>query len=207
MLQTRRVFLLTGLAAAGLLSACVGGTFRTSFARPVPAATAAGWRLAGVRVAVPESLTVSEQKSYLPRADIVWREDPPGDRRAQVAAILKAAATRGASGLRGSRPVILELTVSRFHALTFEAELRFEEAGVHNIIFTARVLDAAGGAVLYGPEEIEASLPALSGAQMRAARARGETQKSQISAHVAATIAGWLGLGPDPRGTFARSGG
>ncbi|MCB6177015.1 hypothetical protein LHP98_02580 [Rhodobacter sp. Har01] len=204
--QSRRHFLFAGLAAAGLAAGCVGGGFRTAYDAPVPADLAAGWRLAGVRVDVPDSLTVSEQKSYLPRADIVWREDPPGDRRAQVAAILKAAATRGAAGLRGSRPVTLELTVSRFHALTFEAEQRFDQAGVHNIGFTARVLDASG-AVVYGPTEVEASLPALSGDEMRAARARGETQKSQISAHVAATIAGWLGLGADPRGTFARSGG
>jgi hypothetical protein len=61
--------------------------------------------------------------------------------------------------------------------------------------------------VLKGPDRIEASLPALAGVEMATARARGETQKSQITAHVARVIAGWLGLGPDPRGKFSRLGG
>ncbi|MGL5009951.1 MAG: DUF6778 family protein, partial [Paracoccaceae bacterium] len=79
-------------------------------------------------------------------------------------------------------------------------------SGVHNIDFVAQVTDASTGEVLAGPEVIEAALPALSGELMRAARARGETQKSQITAHVRATIAGWLGAGPDNRGEFSRSG-
>ena len=41
---------------------------------------------------------------------------------------------------------------------------------------------------------------------MAQARAAGQSQKSQITAHVAATIAGWLGVGPDPRMTFTRAG-
>lgn len=41
---------------------------------------------------------------------------------------------------------------------------------------------------------------------MKAARRKGITQKSMITNHVAATIAGWLGLGPDNRGSFTRQG-
>lgn len=203
-LSRRGIF---SLAFSAFLVACVGGgRFETTYDRPLPAAVTTGWRVADVRVSVPDTLVVSEEKTYLPTADIVWREDPVGDRRAQVATIMRNAVLRGASGLRGARRVIIDISVTRFHALTFEAELRLSNAGVHNIDFVARVVDAASGAVLAGPVPIRAELPALSGEAMRAARRRGETQKSQISAHVARTIAGWLGIGPDPRNSFSRSG-
>ncbi len=204
MFLTRRTALL-GLSAT-LLSACVGGSsFETAY-DPVPPDLARGWRLAEVRVSVPKTLTVSEAKTLLPNADIVWREDPPGDRHAQVATIIQTAVRSGAQGLRGPRPVIIDITVTRFHALTFEAELRNRDWGVHNIDFTARVLDARSGAVLLPTTTIRAELPALSGPRMSEARSRGVTQKSMIVSHVSKTIAGWLGLGPDNRGKFSRQG-
>lgn len=204
MFLTRRTALL-GLSAT-LLSACVGGgTFETAY-DPVPPDLAKGWRLAGVRVSVPKTLTVSEAKKLLPNADIVWREDPPGDRHAQVGKIIQTAVQSGAQGLRGPRPVIIEVTVTRFHALTFEAELSANDWGVHNIDFTARVLDAGSGAVLLPTTLIRAELPALSGTRMSEARSRGVTQKSMIIGHVSKTVAGWLGLGPDNRGKFSRRG-
>ena len=61
-----------------------------------------------------------------------------------------------------------------------------------------------GGAYV---EFIEAALPALAGDQMKAARARGETQKSQITANLVRTFRGWLGIGEDPRFQFQRLGG
>ena len=203
---SRRSVLGLLLGSPMFLSACVGGSFRTYYPEAISAEVSRGWRVTDVRVSVPNTLKVSEAKSLLPTADIVWREDPEGDRRAQVATIMRNATLRGAAGLRGSRPVVIELTMLRFHALTFEAETRLSDAGVHNIFFIATVIDAGTGAILAGPVEIEASLPALSGDQMKAARARGESQKSQITAHVALTIAGWLGIGADPRGEFSRSG-
>jgi hypothetical protein len=200
----RRAALL-GLTAV-LLSACVGGgTFETAY-DPLPADVTRAWRLADVRVNVPRDLTVSEAKSLLPQADIVWREDPLGDRYAQVGTIMGEAVTRGASGLRGARPVVIDVTVTRFHALTFEAEQRGQNWGVHNIRFIAQVSDARTGEVLVPATEIRSELPALSGDQMRAARQKGVTQKSMITSHVAKTVSGWLGTGPDNRGTFSRRG-
>lgn len=201
---TRRIALL-GLSAA-LLTACVGGSsFKTEYT-PVPAEVAKSWRLAEVRVSVPKSLAVSEAKTLLTSADIVWREDPLGDRHAQVGKIIQTAVLRGAQGLRGSRPVIIDITVTRFHALTFEAELSNSDWGVHNIDFIAQVVDARTGEVLLPATKIRAETPAWSGAKMKALRAKGQTQKSIITNHVAATVAGWLGLGPDNRGTFSRQG-
>jgi len=77
---------------------------------------------------------------------------------------------------------------------------------VHNIQFDIQVVDARSGQVLAGPVHIQADLPALSGAAMADARQNGVTQKSMITAHVAETIASWLGLIADNRGTFARLG-
>lgn len=194
-------------ASALLLSACVGGggSFKTDY-DPLSADASRAWRLADVRVDVPRTLVVSEAKSLLPTADIVWREDPLGDRYAQVDTIMTDAITRGAQGLRGGRRVIIDVTVTRFHALTFEAEQRGQNWGVHNVDFTARVLDAATGEVLVPATAIRAELPALSGTQMREARRKGVTQKSMITNHVAKTVAGWLGIGPDNRGEFSRQG-
>ena len=200
---TRRAALF-GMTAV-LLSACVGSTHETAY-DPLSADVTSGWRLAEVRVDVPKTLTVSEAKSLLPQADIVWREDPLGDRYAQVDTIMTNAITKGAQGLRGARPVIIDVTVSRFHALTFEAELRDQNWGVHNIDFTARVVDARTGEVLIPATAIRAETPALSGEQMREARRNGQTQKSMITNHVARTVQGWLGIGPDNRGEFSRQG-
>lgn len=205
MTVARRMALCLGMAGLLALAGC-GSSFSTAYDEPIPADVSRGWRVVDVQVSVPETLSVSEARSLAPAADIVWREDPPGDRRAQVAAVVRQGALDGTRGLRGQRPVIVQVTVSRFHALTFEAETRARNAGVHNIAFVARVVDARSGAVLAGPDGIEASLPALAGVTMTEARLRGETQRSQITAHLAAVFAGWLGAGPDPRQTFSRFG-
>ena len=204
MICSRRLFLLSSLLVP--LAAC-GSTYMTDFPAPIPADVSRRWRLAGVQVDVPATLTVSEDHGLVPAADIVWREDDPrGDRHAQVAAILQTAITAGARGLRGREPVLLQIRVTRFHALTLEAEVLLSDAGVHNIQFDISVIDRHSGQVLAGPTHIYADLPALSGQAMQVARARGETQKSQIEAHVAATVAAWLGIGPDVRGSFTRLG-
>lgn len=189
------------------LSGCIGTRiFQTSYEQAA-APQAPNWRLAAVEVTVPKELSVSEEHTYEPKADIVWREDPIGDRHAQVDRIMTDAITRGASGLKGGTPVRLEVTLARFHAVTLETEaLNIAGVGVHNINFTITVVDARTGKRLFGPEAIDAALPAKTGTEMIQARLRGESQKSQISNHVAATIAGWLGLGPDQRNGFVRVG-
>lgn len=194
------------LALTLALAAC-GSTYRTHYDPPLDPAASRGWRVADVAVHVPETLTVSEEKSLVPRADIVWREDAdPAARHAQVAAIMREAVRRGAAGLRGSRPVVLQIEVTRFHALTFEAERRLSRSGVHNVEFVATVHDARSGEVLAGPQAIEAETEAFAGAEARAAREAGQTQRSVITGHVAQTIAGWLGTGPDNRRSFQRLG-
>lgn len=200
-----RIALAVGILA--LLSAC-SETFSTSYPRPVDPAVSRDWRLAAVKVTVPDVLVASESTALIPSADIVWHGDPEGDRKVQVAKVLTDGITAGASGLHGRTPVNILVTLERFHALSTSAEaLERSDAGVHDIFFQISVVDAHTGAVLFPPEEMNASLPALTGTVARNAAANGMTEKSMIEAHLRDTVAGWLGLGPDVRGSFQRIGG
>jgi len=150
------------------------------------------WRLAAVRVSVPEDLKVSEANSYYPIADIVWRGDPRGDRRAQVADLLQGAVAEGLRDLQGTRPVVVDVEVRRFHSLT--EKTRYTFGGTHAIHLRMSVRDAATGAVLYGPRRIDASLAAYGGQKAIEAEARGETQKVRITRHVAGLMRAELGI-------------
>jgi hypothetical protein len=198
---------LTVIALAAFLSACAGGTFETMYdSGPAPSITK-NWRVVDVNVVVPRTLSVSEAHILVPKADIVWREDPAGNRYDQVSRIVAKGVRDGARSLHGKKGVRIDVTVSRFHAMTLEAEALKYDVGVHNIDLTARVVDAKTGEVLVPPTFIRAEFPAMTGVRMTQARLRGETQKSQIEAHLANVFAGWLGVGPDPRATFTRLGG
>lgn len=201
---SRRQFLLSACVLP--LAAC-GGVYQTTFPEQLSPDVTRSWHVISVQVDVPQSLTVSEEHALIPHGDIVWREDDPkGDRHVQVARIMHDAIAAGARPLHGPFPVILQITVTRFHALSFEAETRLANAGVHNIQFDIQAIDARRHKVLAGPVHIQADLPALSGAAMAEARLEGQTQKSMITAHVAQTITAWLGVGPDNRGSFTRLG-
>lgn len=190
------VFLVAALALAGC-----GGVWQTNYDAPVASEVSRGWSLGEVRVSVPETLTTTEMDSFAPDADIVWHGEPLGDRRAQVAALMRDGIARGASGLPGRRAVDIDIEVLQFHAVTPLAVLRAPEA-VHDIRYIARVRDARTGAVLVPPTEIQADVEALVGAVALEALAQGETQKVRITRHLAAVTAGWLGIGPDPRRSF-----
>lgn len=139
-----------------------------------------------VRVTVPASLSVSEANSYLPKGDIVWREDPIGNRHAQVKTIVDAAMKRGVSGLNGPVPVILDVQVLKFHALTEKA--RYTVGGVHGLNFKLTVRDAKTGKPIMPPRHVRADLDAFGGAQALRAEARGQTQKVRITNHLAEVI-------------------
>lgn len=207
--EGRMTAMMRKIVAAGALALLAGcmQPFSTSYDKAVDPAVSANWHVAAVQVTVPDSLTVSESNELVPDADIVWQEDPPGDRRAQVAAIMKQAVGAGAAGLKGKEAVNILVSVQRFHALTHSAEaLDIDNVGVLNVDFTITVADAKTGAVLAGPAPILAALPGLTGNSAIAAHERGETQKKQIVAHVSGVVAGWLGIGPDVRRTFWRIG-
>ncbi len=185
---------------------CVSTTFRTDY-QPLDPQMTKDWTVTRVSVQAPRSLSVSEARSHLPNADIVWREDPAGDRLAQVERIMTDAIRAGARPLKGKRPVAIEATVTRFHAMTFEAESLSFQTGVHDVEFDARIVDARTGQPLVAPTHVNASFPAMTGARMAMARSQGDSQKKQITRRVAAAVAGWLGVGPDVREVFPRLGG
>ena len=147
-----------------------------------------------VRVRVPRSLHVSEANRYLPGGDIVWREDRPGDRHAQVAAILQAALEQGVAALpEGAVPVVLDVELSKFHALSEKA--RYTIGGVHAIQFTYTLRDPETGAALTEPKFVKADFRALGGQAAISAERRGITQKVRITGHLARVIRTELGAG------------
>lgn len=139
-----------------------------------------------VRVRVPRSLKVSERNSYLPRGDIVWREDPIGDRYVQVGTIVQDALTKGVAQLNGPVHVVLDVEVKRFHALT--EKTRYSYGGVHSISFDMALLDPKTGQVLVPPRTVNADLEGFGGQQAIEAEARGLTQKVRISNYLAEVI-------------------
>ena len=93
----------------------------TSGAEALPPLTvAAGGQVASsspftvsrINVDVPRSLSVSEANGYYPRADIVWRGDPIGDRHQQIAAIMETGLTAGTQAMAGGMPVVLDVRVA-----------------------------------------------------------------------------------------------
>lgn len=139
-----------------------------------------------VTVSVPDTLVVSDANSYLPRGDIVWREDPPGDRRAQVRKIVQDAMNRGVRGLDGPIPVTVDIQVAKFHALTEKA--RYTTGGVHGLSFYISIRDAKTGELVVPVRKVRADFEAYGGQQALDAEARGETQKLRISRQLEAVI-------------------
>lgn len=196
------------LLALGLafgLAGCTGQTWETKYDQLDQAQTAQ-WRVASVEVAVPETLTTSEENSYVPDFDIVWHGEPAGDRRAQAAAIVTEGIQKGAAGLHGKTRVRIVATLGQFHAITPKVRESLQNSGVHNIQYTVQVFDARSGKALTQPQNIKAEFPALVGKAGDEADARGLTQRVQIVNQIAAVTRNWLGSGADPRGTFSRLG-
>jgi hypothetical protein len=142
--------------------------------------------VAQINVRVPTSLKVSEANRYYPGGDIVWREDPMGNRHAQVSKIMHDAMAVGTDGFKGPVPVILDIEVVRFHALSEKA--RYTVGGDHHIVFKMVLRDARTGTFLSEPRRIETDLAAFGGQQAIAAESRGLTQKVRISGHLAEVI-------------------
>lgn len=203
----RHAMRLSALGLVALISGCgVSSAWRTDYPAALDPAVTGNWRVQGVKVTVPDSLTVSDENSWSPDADIVWHGDPEGDRRAQVARVMEEAIRSGAADLHGRRPVLLLATMTQFHAITPAVERYLNFSGVHDIRFTLQVVDARTHAPLTEAVAIEADTPALVGRAARDARARGYSQKDEVIDHVARVIRGWLGTGPDPRHHFSRLG-
>ncbi len=142
--------------------------------------------VAQINVSVPTKLRVSEANRYYPYGDIVWREDPMGNRHAQVARIMYDAMTDGTASFTGPVPVILDIEVVRFHALSEKA--RYTIGGVHHVVFNMVLRDGNTGQPLSEPRRVATDLDAFGGQQALNAEARGLTQKVRISGHLGEVI-------------------
>lgn len=155
-----------------------------------------GYVVTDLRISVPADLRISEANSYYPIADIVWRGDPYGDRRAQVTRIFEDAFAQTEPALRDGPQVVAEVDLRRFHALTEKA--RYTVGGVHSVRFMLTLRDAASGAVLDGPRKIKADMRAAGGARALAEEAAGYTQRIAITRHLAEVLADELALAASP---------
>ena len=178
--------LMLGLA----VSAC--GTVETATRNapldtPEMAPSPVSYNVEAVRVSVPKSLKVSEANRYYPGGDIVWREDPVGDRHAQVKAIVEAGLSEGISDMEpGAVPVVMDVEVTRFHALTEKA--RYTIGGVHAIQFKMQLRNPETGQAYGEPHLVKADFKALGGAKAIEAERNGITQKHRITEHLAKVI-------------------
>ena len=151
-----------------------------------PAGLAPQVTVTQINVQVPETLRISEANLYYPLGDIVWREDPRGNRYEQVRAIVQNGLERGTAGLSGPVPVVMDIEVLRFHSLSEKA--RYTVGGMHSIMFNLTLRHAQTGAVIAPTRKIDASFKAYGGSQAIDAENRGITQKVRITERLAGLI-------------------
>lgn len=184
-------------ASALALSACVAPRVsQTDFSQGVgqAASQVAAWSLGDVEVKVSDALTVTRSPSrrYPPTTELVWYGDPPGDRKAQVEALMADAVRAGAAdALIGSQPVTIKLHITEFHAMTPRARATELQLGVHEIMFDISVIDSSGATVA-SETGVRADLQAFSGASALQAEQLGQGQKIRIQSRVAQVIRAWL---------------
>jgi hypothetical protein len=152
------------------------------------------WDFAELVVNVPRTLSVSEAHGIKPRADIVWREDAPGDRYVQVEGIMRNALAPALRSMQGDVPVQVVVELTRFHALSERS--RYTIGGQHEIEFVYVVRHAETGALLAGPEAVDLTFRALGGQRAVEAEQQGITQRVRITER----LVGWV------QGTFPVTG-
>lgn len=183
------VFRLSVLLAAISLSGCLMSEPPSRGQSPqsllMETAQTPAYAVKAVYVAVPRNLLVSEANSYKPAADIVWHGDPDGDRHAQVKTIVDAAMARATQGMTQGRAVVLDVVVTKFHALTDKT--RNSIGGKHELYYKLMVRDAVTGEIL-NKSNINATVRAAGGATARAEEAIGRTQKVVVTEALMASL-------------------
>ena len=144
------------------------------------------FQVVSVDVIVPPTLVVSEANLFYPKADIVWRGEPPGDRFAQIKAIVEDGLNAGIADLKNGPRAVLSVQMERFHALTEKA--RYAVGGVHDVVFVMTLLDAKTGSVLEAPRRIEIAIRASGNDKAIEQDEAGRTQRVVIVEGVAEAI-------------------
>ncbi len=190
-LKTKIVKYIAGLALALSVTACASTEAPSKnaiIAAPTQTIEAQQpvYKVEQLSVTVPEELTVSEANTFIPRADIVWREDPRGNRKVQVQTIMANAIAKGVSQVAEGQPVTMEVRLNTFHAVTEKA--RYTTGGRHNINFDYLLRDVTTGLPVAEVKNVDATFKAYGGAKAVAAENRGETQKVRITQRVSDII-------------------
>ena len=171
----RRTFLSTSVIA--LASACSPNLFGSG-TEPKPVMVRS-YDIQNLRFGAVPDIAVSEQESYYPQTDVVWRGDPIGPRVAQIGEMFQAAFDRNKPILNGTTPVDIQITLVRFHGVTDLTRLTV--GGVYNIIFNMTVIDARSGAIIEPARLIQGDLKAPGGAGGHALIQGGQTQKVRVT--------------------------
>ncbi|MDQ2093199.1 DUF6778 family protein [Rhodalgimonas zhirmunskyi] len=162
------------------------------FDAPAAKPAALSMKVTSFQVRVPRTLKASEANLYYPSGDIVWREDPLGDRHAQVQKIFEESLAVAVAPAKGSVPVLLDVEVKRFHALTEKA--RYTTGGRHEMIFVLNFLNPETLQPIAEPRRIETNIKAFGGQRAIHAEQNGITQRLRISQHIAGVVQRELGI-------------
>lgn len=174
-MMRRRHFL--SFSALALAAACTpGGSNMSGDLKPVMRRS---YDLQRLRFSALPGLVVSEDESFYPNADIVWRGDPVGPRIPQIAAMFQTAADRNQSVLTGEIPVDVAITLVRFHGVTDRTRLTV--GGVYNIVFNMAVLNARTGAIIEPSRRVVGNLSAPGGTAGLMLGDQGLTQKVRVT--------------------------
>jgi hypothetical protein len=172
-------------------------TRNASFEAPAAAvAVAPSMKVVSYEVRVPHSLKVSEANSFYPSGDIVWRGEPLGDRYAQVEKIFDDSLAASTKGSDGKLPVMLDIEVSKFHALS--EKTRYTVGGRHEIHFVMNFLDPTTRQPVAPPRKIDATFKGFGGARAIHAEENGMTQRVRIVSHLTGVFRHQLGLDAKP---------
>ncbi|MFQ1700714.1 DUF6778 family protein [Loktanella agnita] len=159
------------------LSACSGPT--SEYRASTQAQIVRSYDLRSFSFTVPDDLSVSEIDGYYPIANIVWRGDPRGDRKAQITEMFETAAARNQSVIDGQVPVAVHVQLSRFHGVTDKT--RYSVGGVYNIVFLITVRNDQTGEVIEPTRRVAANLDAPGGSRAVELEQSGQTQKVRVT--------------------------
>ncbi|WP_322892610.1 MULTISPECIES: DUF6778 family protein [unclassified Yoonia] len=176
----RRVVLVSLLL--GALSACSSVVSRSD---PRMDGTRS-YELQGITFTALPDLVVSEANSYYPSVDVVWRGDPLGDRITQIGTMFQEAARRNVGTFGGTRPIIADIVLTRFHGVT--ERTNYSYGGTHDIRFLMTVRDARTGEVLEPQRRIVAELDAPGGEEAVRLNAIGQTQRVRVTDFLASVL-------------------
>lgn len=133
------------------------------------------WFLAGVGIRTAPGIQVG---------DVVWSAGAEGDLGTQVARALEISVRSGAASLRGTRGILVEVTVQLLRVKSGERAVK--RGALHQVKLGLRALDALSREVLLEPTLLEARLPMV-------AQGAAAAEKAAVQTHIARSIGGWLG--------------